>query len=218
MSVRAISHDPPIAVDGDGDRVDVEVELLGARWLGTFVAASRVAEAVGRRGSCLLSQAVVVPAVSDHVIRDTVRRLIQDDCLTTMFAFVPVSEDDDEPARLPSAVVIRCDYTASPLWGAESGHNVPLEQFPLSAQLRDGLEAWARRWDAMAFAAFDGEREDEDDAPGQTGSPTKPRACWLWRRVHGELGNDLEIGFRRSFGVRLGEREIACDPARLAEP
>ncbi len=220
-----------IAVHGDDDldrpredlAVDVEVEAMGGRWLATFVPAARVLDAAERGGACPMANAVVVPAVSDEVIREVITALVEDEQLPFVFALLP-DEDGEEEDGLPHALVMSCDYLASPLWGAETGRNIPLERFGLDERLHAALEGWARAWDDLAFALLDAtdDGEDEDDEGDDVPPPPEWQAhqaegLRIWRRLHEELGDDLEIGFRRSFGVPPGQRATVWDPAREEE-
>lgn len=94
---------------------------------------------------------------------------------------------------MPRTIKLMADYGCSPLWetGAEGG-NVPLEELPLRAELREALRAWADAYDRTLNEAYppdsgfaDTAEEDAFEAEGER----------IWRALRQELGAEFTVAY-----------------------
>jgi hypothetical protein len=94
------------------------------------------------------------------------------------------------------------DYTADPLWDARTEAMVNVDRLPVSANVREALREWAKRWEALANAQLriDGGQNQTPDGLADVAS----QQAWedlagngqsLCEQLRRELGGGWRVGW-----------------------
>jgi hypothetical protein len=94
------------------------------------------------------------------------------------------------------------DYQADPIWDADSGGMLSLDDLPVRAKVRTDVRDWSRRWEGMAlddqaaeeFAAGMSQRRAEPVAEERRASLERDGRA-VWRRLQAELGDEWLVGW-----------------------
>jgi hypothetical protein len=113
------------------------------------------------------------------------------------------------------------DYLADPVWEADGGGMVSLDDLPVGTDVRASVRAWSKRWEQLAKR----DMAVEDSAAG-TGSEVVERvsqAEWevlerggrqAWQQLQAELGDGFLVGWAHFDG---GEPQVEWIPGAVRE-